>query len=43
MPEILNRKERERRANQGVFLWGVGNASNATAAQILRIFMGIRF
>ena len=36
MPEILARKERERRANGGLFLWGIGNAVGPGMRELLR-------
>lgn len=32
--DIVRRKELERRANDGVFLWGIGNSLGATLAQV---------
>lgn len=34
--EILDRKERERLANQGVFLWGIGNAVGSGITELVR-------
>jgi len=37
LPEsILDRKERERVANEGIFLWGIGNAVGSAMRQLLR-------
>jgi hypothetical protein len=33
---ILNRKERERVANRGIFLWGIGNAVGGSMRELLR-------
>ena len=34
---ILERKERERRANGGVFFWGIGNAVGQSIAQLVKL------
>jgi len=36
LEEIISRKERERRLNDGVFLWGVGNAPAHVASRLAR-------
>ena len=35
--EILERKERERRANDGIFLWGIGNAIGPSINALLSL------
>lgn len=37
LERIVARKERERRAGNNIFFWGVGNAPGATAATVARI------
>ena len=34
--QILDRKEKERQANQGIFLWGIGNAVGAGITELVR-------
>lgn len=42
LEEILKRKERERRAGNGVFLWGVGNAPSTAISPLARLRVSIR-